>query len=390
MKRNFKYIEPTIMREIELNHISGANICVLKDGKEIYKSSFGYADREEKKVMKSNTIFRIFSMSKIITSTAVMILFERGQIDLYTPVSRYLPGFKNQMVLEGDNLVPAKREVTVRDLLNMTSGLCYPGIDTKAEIEMDKVFKEKEEKLKRGIKTSTVEFCNNMGKVPLKFHPGEGWQYGTSADILGAIVEIISGKRFSKFLNDEIFKPLKMEDTGFYIEDSKKERLAKVYRYDEKNEVLELFQKNHLGIESYSKDTAFESGGAGLLSTIEDYAKFASMLLNKGKYRDVRILGRKTVELMTENGLNEKQLQDLNWEYLQGYGYGNLMRILINKSEASANASIGEFGWDGWLGTYVSIDPKENLVFLYFIQLCDTGTTEVARKLKSIVYSYIE
>lgn len=390
MNKNLKYIENLIMRAVESNEISGANVYALKDGKEIYKNSVGFADLENKIPMKENTIFRIYSMSKIVTSVAIMILFERGLIDLYNPVSKYLDGFKNQKVAHGDTLIDVEREVTIRDLLNMTSGVCYPGTESIAHKKMNDLYNKVDKDIKNHGTINTIEFCNEMGKVPLAFQPGEKWMYGASADVLGAIVEVVSNKKFGQFLKDEIFTPLEMDDTSFYITDDKKDRLAKVYKDDKINNRLELFLDTNLCVGTYNKELQFESGGAGLLSTIDDYSNLATMLLNKGKYKDKQILSRKTVEFMAQNGLNKKQLDSLNWEYLKGYGYGNLLRVLMNNSEASTNASVGEYGWDGWLGTYVSIDPKENLIFLYFIQKHDTGTTELGRRIKNIVYSSIE
>ena len=180
-----------------------------------------------------------------------------------------------------------------------------------------------------------------------------------------------------------------MKDTAFYVPEEKRPRFAQIYKYNEEEKRLYPYLEDALGLDGYKVSTAFESGGAGLVSTINDYKKFALMLLNKGKYEDTRILGSKTVEFMTQNQLNEKQMQSMNWESLRGYGYGNLMRILINQAEGQTNGSLGEFGWDGWTGNYITISPKDNMIFMYFIQRCDTGTSVFTRKLRSIVYSAI-
>lgn len=387
---NFESLDKAVLREIDNGGIIGANLCVIKDGSEIYKKSFGYADKENNKKMKEDTIFRMFSMSKLVTSTAVMMLFERGEIDLFDPVSKYLEGFKNQKVagLNGELAKPI-REVTIRDLLNMTSGVMYPDDSTAAGREMIKLYEEMDKRMINGESVSTHEFTNRMGQVPLNFEPGEKWMYGSSADVLGGIVEAVSGKKFGEFLNDEIFKPLGMVDTGFFVHDEKRDRFAQVYIYSPEQDKLVPFIGTNLCMGRYRAQDGYESGGAGLVSTIDDYKKFALMLLNKGEYNGVRILGRKTVEFMAQNQLNEKQLHSLDWDSMKGYGYGNLLRVMMSTAQYGTNGSIGEFGWDGWTGNYVTISPKDNLVFLYFVQLCNGGSNDTTRKLRNIVYANI-
>lgn len=389
MNNNFKYIKEEIEKEIQNGNINGASVCIIKNNKEIYRDNFGFADKENNIEMVDDTIFRMFSMTKPITATAIMILFERGKIDLYDPVSMYLEGFKNQKVIKNGKISDVNREMTIKDLLNMTSGLSYADDCTECGKLMNKLFEDVKRKLEEGIPTNTLDFCNAIGKVPLAFQPGDQWLYGTSADILGAIVEVVSKKKFSEFLSEEIFEPLGMKDTAFYVPEEKRSRFAQVYKYNEEEKRLYPHLENDLGLDGYKISTEFESGGAGLVSTIDDYKKFALMLLNKGKYEDGRILGSKTVEFMTQNQLNEKQMKSMDWESLRGYGYGNLMRILINQAEGQTNGSLGEFGWDGWTGNYITISPKDNMIFMYFIQRCDTGTSVSTRKLRSIVYSAI-
>lgn len=385
MINNFKYIK----EEIEKDNIKGASVCIIKDDKEIYRENFGFADKENNIKMTDNTIFRMYSMTKPITAVATMILFERGKIDLYDPVSMYLEGFKNQKVIKNGKLCDVNREVTINDLLNMTSGLSYPDDCTESGRLMNDLFEEVKKKLENGKPTNTLDFCNAIGRVPLAFQPGSQWQYGSSADILGGVIEVVSKKKLGEFLEDEIFNPLEMKDTAFYVPEEKLSRFAQIYKYNEEDEKLYPYLENTLGLDGYKLSTAFESGGAGLASTIDDYKKFALMLLNKGKYKETRIIGTKTVEFMIQNQLNEKQIKSMEWESLRGYGYGNLMRVLINQAEGQTNASLGEFGWDGWTGNYITISPQDNMIFMYFIQRCDTGTSISTRKLRSIVYSSI-
>lgn len=383
-------LAPAMQKEIDDGNISGISICILKDNEKVYEKQLGYANKETKLPMKEDTIFRMFSMSKPITAVAAMILFERGEIDLFHPVSQYLPGFKNQKVTTAEGLVDVRREVTIKDLLNMTSGVPYPDESFEAGRLMDRLFKDIKKKLENGNPTSTIDYCNQIGQVPLAFHPGEAWLYGTSADILGAIVEIVSGKKYSQFLKDEIFTPLNMVDTDFYVPYEKQTRFAQVYEYDAMRGKLNPFLDNHLGLNNYLTSPAFESGGAGLVSTINDYSKFAMMLLNKGTYNDSRILGRKTVDFLTQAQLDKKQQATLQWDSLKGYSYGNLMRILNSKSEGATTGSLGEFGWDGWTGNYFCIDPEEKLIMIYMIQRAGGLGINLTRKLKAIMYSALD
>lgn len=382
-------VENLIKREIDNGNIVGASMLVIHKNREIYHNTFGYADKENKVLMKRDTIFRMFSMTKPITAVATMILAERGEIDLLDPVSKYFQEYKNQLVYNDNNdLEPAKREITISDLLNMTSGIPYPD-DTKSGKELGDMLRGFIKKREMGESVTTQDYVRAIGKIPLLFQPGEKWSYGFSADILGGIIEIVSNKKFSEFLRDEIFLPLGMKDTGFFVPKEKRDRFAAIYRFDENEKFLKPFKESFLG-EYYGEDVAFESGGAGLVSTLDDYSKFAMMMINKGKYNGVRILGRKTIEFMIKDKLTDKQKVDFTWDSIKGYGYGCLMRILINQGEAGTNASLGEFGWDGWTGNYIIMDPKEELIFMYFIQRCDSGVTPVVRKLRMATYAAIE
>lgn len=382
-------VNKLIQKEVEDGNVTGASMLVIHKDKEIYHNTFGYADKENKIPMKRDTIFRMFSMTKPITAVATMILVERGEIDLWDPVSKYFSEYKNQLVYnEEGRLEPVKRDVTISDLLNMTSGIPYPD-DTKSGKEIGKIIDDFIKKRKLGEIVTTQDYIKAIGKVPLLFQPGEKWLYGFSADILAGIIEVVSNKKYSEFLDEEIFNPLGMNDTGFFVPKEKANRFANIYKFDENEKVLKPFEEDFLGV-YYGEDVEFESGGAGLVSTLDDYSKFAKMLLNKGTYNGIRILGRKTVEFMIKDKLTDKQKVDFDWDSIKGYGYGCLMRILVNQGEAGTNASIGEFGWDGWTGNYIIMDPVENLIFMYFIQRCDSGVTPVVRKLRMATYASIE
>ena len=380
-------IAEIINQEIAKGEIAGANIMVVHKDKEIFFDCYGYADKENKFPVKRDTIFRMFSMTKPVTAVAAMILVERGEIDVRDAVSKYIPAFADQKVWCDGREVPAERDITIWDCLNMTTGVPYPDVSFESGKRMDELFKELIARREKGEVVTTMDYVNHIAQIPLAFQPGERWMYGLSADILGAVIEVVSGKKYGKFLQDEIFLPLGMKDTGFYVPADKEWRFAK--NYDMVDGELVPFTRSHLG-EYYKADVAFESGGAGLVSTIEDYSHFTRMLVNKGTYNGVRILGRKTVAYMAQNHLRPEQMEALNWDSNLGCGYGCLMRVLMDQSAAGTNGSLGEYGWDGWTGNYMIVDPSEELTILYFIQRCGAGFTPAMRKLRSVIYGSLD
>lgn len=312
MYENFKYLDAVAQKEITNGVFSGSVLSVIHKGETVYLKSFGLADKEKNIPMKTDSIFRLFSMSKPVTATAAMILIERGLLDTRHLLKWFIPEFSDPVVLDENGERPADRDITIGDLLTMTSGIPYPD-GTPAGQKMGALWGEQSEKYLKGEKLlDTVSFAKEMGKRPLMSTPGEKWMYGASADIMGAVIEVVSGMKFGDFLRKEIFEPLGMNDTGFYIPAEKYSRLAQCYEY--KNGGNEPFTHFHLCLTDYTVPPAFESGGAGLVSTVEDYAKFAKMLMNKGELDGVRILGRNTVDFMTRNGLTPEQRKTLNWD----------------------------------------------------------------------------
>lgn len=386
-------VQEIMDRAVTEQEVAGVSLLVLHHGEKILSAESGYADIEHEVPIRQDTIFRLYSMSKPITAAAVMILMERGMLDLYDPVENYLPGFKNQTVAEPfgtdsltPSIVPVKRKMTIRDLLSMTSGLLYP-FPNAAGKAAEREFAELISRMDGPNPIGTVEFANRLGNQPLLFHPGEHFQYGTSADILGAIAEVVSGMRFGEFLKKEIFDPLDMQDTGFYLPASKQSRLSKTYERHPDGTLSE-FPTNHLGISYTMKtDPAFESGGAGLASTLPDYAKFADMLLHAGIRSGTRILQPATVRYMTCAALLPWQQEDMwrTWDGLTGYSYGNLMRVMKDPGMNGMQTTPGEYGWDGWLGPYFSNHPGEQLTFLLGMQKRDAGTWSLTRRLRNVV-----
>ncbi len=371
-----------LRREVEEGRVPGVSALVLHKGEELYFGAYGMADVENRIPMQRDTIIRLFSMTKPVTAVAVMILAERGEIDLMDPVDRYLPEFRDPMVWqENGEIVPASRSIRILDLLSMTSGIPYPDDSHEPGRRIGKLFGELIGRRLAGETVTTRDYVKEIAKVPLCFHPGEKWMYGLSADVLGAVVESVSGMRFGEFLRREILEPLDMPDTGFFVPEEKKSRFAQIYLWNQELGRVAPSLDCHLGV-YYGEDVAFESGGAGLVSTLDDYGHFASMLVNGGVYRGRRILGSRTVEFMTRDALTEKQKSSFSWDSLAGYGYGCLMRTLVDPAKEGVAGNMGTFGWDGWTGNYVVMDPKDELVFLYFIQRGDTWTMPVVRKLR--------
>ncbi len=372
--------------------IVGASVCVIHKGEEVYRKEYGQADKEKDIPMKPDSIFRCYSMTKPITSVAVMTLVEKGMLQLTDAVSQYLPGFKAQKVLTEKGMVPVREEVTIQHLLDMTAGLTYPDASFPAGQYMQDMIDEYYRKIfEEDTPTSTYDLANLIGQQPLRFQPGDGWCYSFCADVLGAVVEVVTGKTYGEYLKEAIFEPLGMSDTDFYVPEEKQDRFCQNYQFMPETQSLEPCTWQHLGLSyMHLKKPAFESGGAGLVSTVDDYEKFVKMMLGKGTYQGVRILGRKTVECMTRNHLNEKQLPWFDWEQLKGYGYGNLMRVMLDVGEACQLGSEGEFGWDGWLGSYVCMDPKEDLGIIYVIQKCGGNGHRDVQVIRNIVYSALD
>lgn len=386
-------INNIIQREVDAGQIAGGGYLLIQGGRERYFTACGYADREKKTPIRRNTIFRLFSMTKPITAAAVMLLVERGELDLRDTVGQYIPAFRRQTVWnpEGEPR-PAEREITIYDLLNMTSGIPYPenweGCSPSGLL-MDELFQQLKKDQAAGQRLTTGEWIDRIAEIPLVFQPGERWMYGLSADVLGAVAEVVTGKRYGDFLREEFFVPLEMADTGFYVPEEKLERFAQNYIWNEEKKALEIYADCNLG-EYYGPDVSFESGGAGLVSTMEDYSHFARMLLQGGVYNGTRILGEKTVQFMGQDRLSPEQKGALNWDSNLGCGYGCLMRVLTDQGAAGTIGSLGEYGWDGWTGNYVTIDPADDMIMLYFIQRGGYSSSSALRRLRNVTYGALE
>ncbi len=386
-----KLLNHMIESYLQKGDFIGANAAVYQNYQCIYQNSFGMADKELQKPMQEDTIFRIYSMTKPVTAVAVMQLVEQGKLHPDFPVSWYLPAFSEMKVYDAQTQTvrSANSELKIQHLLNMTSGMPYAGNATYTQKALSRFYKEMETRRDGEHPVRLPEYCRKIAEIPLEFDPGEKWEYGISADILGGIVQEVSGMDYRDYLFQNIFSPLKMTDTDFYVPEEKQNRFAQAYQPAENG--LAVDKACHLGLNDFKTLPAFISGGAGLCSSVPDYAKFANIFANGGVSKEgTKILSAKALDYIRTPQIGGKAFQEAqDWDSLRGYAYGCLVRVLTNCAEAGTLANLGEFGWDGWTGTYFCADPKENLVILFWIQTACAGTSPAAKLMRNIVYSNI-
>ena len=375
-------VDSILTAAVRENQCAGMTVLVRRNGEDVLYAQAGLADIEAQKPISDDSIFRLYSQSKPVTAAATMILVERGLIDLMDGVDKYLPGFRSPKVVDAQgNITPAYRAPWIMELLGMTAGLSYPGEDPAGQYAA-RVFEDAHAQILAGGGIPTVEFMNRLGEQPLAFQPGTHWRYSTCADVLGAVIEVVSGKRYGDFLREELFEPLGMVDTAFWVPESRRERFVTCYKRTP--EGLTPWLDMNLACGVYDRDPAFESGGAGLVSTLEDYSHFADMLLNKGEYQGKRILSPASVEFMTAPQLTQNVRRDL-WDSLDGYNYGKLMRICDEPERMAGLAVRGEYGWDGWLGSYFCNMPDQGITILSMQNTTDCGTSPYVRRVRNAV-----
>ncbi|MGC1241748.1 MAG: serine hydrolase domain-containing protein [Chryseosolibacter sp.] len=379
-----RQIDDLLEEHVKNQSIPGAVALIVRNGKIAYYKSFGYSDVEKKSALKRDDIFRIASQSKAITSLAVMMLWEEGKFLLEDPLSRYIPEFKSPKVLRSFNksdstytTEPASREITIRHLLTHSSGIDYAVIGSD---EFKAIY------AKAGVPSGIgndrdvlAEKMRILGTMPLKHQPGERFTYGLNTDVLGYLVEIWSGMPFDQFLKNRIFDPLGMNDTYFYLPRNKQNRLVSLHgnkdgkAFTMKTAAFDALDPNYPNL----KGTYF-SGGAGLSSTVEDYAKFLQLFLNKGEFNGKRLLSRKTVELMLID-----QLPELDTDF--GLGFG----LETEKNDYRSPASLGSFSWGGAFSTSYWADPQENLIGLIYTNIYSNPYGNIAEKFKVLTYQSI-
>ncbi|TAF80453.1 MAG: class A beta-lactamase-related serine hydrolase [Sphingobacteriales bacterium] len=355
---------------------------IAKNGKIVHFKSYGYSNIESKTLVKNNSIFRIASQTKAITSVALMMLYEEGKFLLDDPVSSYIPEFKNPQVIVAINdkdssasTRPAKREITVRDLLSHTSGIPY-GNKMYAKAKIPGV---------NSLENETIgSVVKRLAKLPISHDPGEAYTYGLNTDVLGYLVEVLSGMTLDKYFKTKIFEPLGMADTYFYLPPNKKSRLVNHYGKDSLNAPLVLSNNISNQTYPYSGAKVYFSGGAGLVGPIEDYAKFCQMLLNGGTFNGNHILSRKTIELMTTNQIGDKEV----WDSGNKFGLG--FEITTEKGNAKQMGSVGAYGWGGMYSTDYKIDPKENLIFLIYTNANPFPNPDINKRFRGLVYQALK
>jgi CubicO group peptidase (beta-lactamase class C family) len=349
---------------VDTGKLSGIIAAIARRGQLVYREKFGHMDLEAGKPMEFDAIFRVYSMTKPITSVAVMMLYEEGRFLINDPVSRFIPGFKHTKVFarktdSGFELADLEREITILDLLTHTSGLSY-GFEPDL-LYVDKLYQQRIwEARQRDRSTTLEEQVRELTRLPLAFQPGSAWRYSMATDVLGYLVQVVSDMPFDEFLRGRIFEPLGMVDTDFYVPEAKVGRLAVVYGPAEGGGIKALDESAG---RDYTRPTLCPSGGGGLVSTTADYLQFARTLLNKGELDGVRLLGRKTVEWMAVNHLppNVHTWEDPTCGF--GLGFG------VQVSLARRNlGSVGRYGWGGAAGTRFWVDPQEELINLFMIQ----------------------
>jgi CubicO group peptidase (beta-lactamase class C family) len=380
-------IDSVIGDYIENGKIPGMVAMIIRYGKVGYFRSFGMKDIASKTEMTNDAVFRIASMSKAITSVALMTLYEKGNFLLTDPVSKFIPEFKNPKIVikspDTDSivLVPAKSEITIRELLNHTSGITYgDGLQgsyyRKAGMTVGLTPTE-----------GTIgEMIKKLGQLPLIAQPGEEFHYGMSVDVLGYLIEVISKIPLDEFLMKNIFEPLKMQDTYFTLPKDKYPRLATLYKMGSDGKLIKAS-----GYFEYPKEQTYFSGGAGLVSTASDYARFAQMLLNNGELDGKRILSRKTIELMTSNSIGDLYIfNSFKHNGIMGDKFGYGFGIRTKRGVYDELESLGTFGWDGAFYTRFWIDPKEDLIGIFMSQVDNYWDENLIGKFRVLVYQSID
>jgi CubicO group peptidase (beta-lactamase class C family) len=382
-----KYVTP--------GRLPGTLTLVARHGDIAHLGMTGHADVERGVPMAQDTIFRIYSMTKPITSVALMMLVEEGKIALEDPVHRYIPEWKNLGVFAagthklGFQTTPTKRPMQVVDLMRHTAGLTY-GFQLRTNV--DAAYRA--EKIGEVEKAGTLaDMIAALGKLPLEFSPGDAWNYSVATDVCGWLVQIVSGQNFEDFLSDRLFKPLGMTDTGFHVREGQGHRLASCYQ---PKRAGGLDVQDDCKTSSFLKPASFISGGGGLVSTAGDYLKFAQMLLNGGTADGHRYLGRKTIDLMTANHLpGGNSLSNLSKSLFseaayEGIGFGLGFATTLQSSKTLMPGSDGDFFWGGAASTFFWIDPAEDLIGIFMTQFIPSSTYPVRREVRTMVYAALD
>ena len=391
-----KQVDANITQWIKEEQLNGATAIILRNGKIVYHRSFGYANKQENIPMKNDNIFRIASMTKPIISVGAMMLYEEGKFLLTDPISKFIPEFKNPLVLDKYNAadttyttVPAKREITFRDVLSHTSGIGYAQIGSATANAI--YYKNK---INGGIGTpySTLkDVITRLAKLPLFTQPGEEFYYGLNTDVLGYLIEVISGMPLNKYLQQKIFDPLGMKDTYFFLPKEKQSRLVALYTQGNNKIRIQdsLISLNGTFSRDFPKtpNGTYFSGGAGLSSTAYDYALFGQMLLNGGELSGKRILSPATIQIMTSNQIGDLLMWgDATKTRRFGLGFG----ILTDYGERTMMIPAGSYGWDGMFASHYWTDPKNKMVVVFMRNIWPTEHWDYGDRIKPLIYQALK
>ncbi len=391
-------------RYIDAGRFPGTQLTVYRRGKVVHSTSQGFADLERKVPVKDDTIFRIYSMTKALTSVAFMMLVEEGRVAIDEPVHKYIPQWKNLGVFVAGThpaflTRPPSRPMLIVDLLRHTSGLTY-GFQQRSNV--DAAYRDNQ--IGEVIKAGTLQgMIDDLAKIPLEFSPGDAWNYSVATDVLGYLIGVISGKPFEQFLKEHILDPLGMNDTDFFVPKDKAHRLAACYSADPQGgfNPLAADRKGTLTLQddpttsSFLSPPGFISGGGGLCSTSADYLTFCRALLNGGELDGVRLLGPKTLKLMTSNHLpGGVDLPTMSRSLFaeaayNGIGFGLGFAVTMNPAQTLIAGSPGEFAWGGAATTSFLVDPAEELIAIFMTQVLPSSAYPLRRELRTMVYAAI-
>lgn len=375
-------LDSTLQAFVNSGNIAGVSALIFEKDQEVYFNAYGYADREADKKMDRNTIVQIYSMTKPITGTALMTLYEEGKFDLDDPLSKYAPEFSDMKVYTGEDikgtpiLEDVNREITIRDITRHTAGFGGAG-----DMGLGKLV-HKADALNR--ENTLAQMAEKMGKIPLAFHPGEQWLYGPCVDVQAFLVERISGKPYGEYVSERVLDPLRMHRTRYFIPEGDRSRFAALYRRTGEGELL----RDTVSYENYTQHWPLTRGGSGLTSTLDDYMRFAQMLVNGGTMDSIQILKPETVKLMATNQLADSVAERhfLPSKGQVGFGIDFAVRVAPPIDAQENNGVVGEFFWDGAASTLFWVDPVNDLTAVLFVQLFPYDQIGLHKAFRDAVY----
>lgn len=382
-QQRLQRIAPVMQSYIDSEKLMGISTLVAHKGKIVHWDIRGMQDKKAAIPMSEDTIYRIYSMTKPITAVAALTLWEQGKFHMDDPISKYLPELADLQVYvsgsgEDMQVEKAKYPIKIIDLFMHTAGFSYGFSDNEVDKRYQAMFARTD--------ITREEILAEIATLPLNHHPGTQWHYGINTDIIGFLVEKLSGRKLGDYMQEVVFDPLGMNDTSFYVPEAKLSRLSKIYTADQKTGKTIHFDNEPLG--DYKSDPDIHYGGAGLVSTMADYLKFAQMMLNGGELNGSRILGRKTVEYLTSNHLSEDLIPFSS--QAPGEGYALAMSVTVDANKVGYMSSDGNYGWGGLASTYFRVDPKEQLIIIGMSQFIPSGFHAYQNDLRNLVYQALE